>query len=220
MPLIRADVVMPYTTALPRDVTINTFHFGCTDVDAHADLATVLPAFYNTDHGDTDQALCYYIGETVSRVTNACRVKVYDAEEEGPPLAEYQWTLGAAASTPTSLPMEVAACLSYKSVPGIGIASRNRGRIFLGPLNTGGVLTEAGTLPIMTAQLCASMAAAGTYLAYNATLLADGLVWSVYSRVSGNVQPITEGWVDNEFDTQRRRQVEATQRVLWDAVIP
>lgn len=38
----------------------------------------------------------------------------------------------------------------------------------------------------------------------------------VYSRVDGLIRPITSGWVDNEFDTQRRRQRDATARTEWD----
>lgn len=220
MPLLRADVTLPYVTGLPRDVAINTFHFAWTGTGDPTELTPVLANFYNVAQGGATNDIAHHIGVVVSRESNACSVKVYDAEEEGPPLYIDEFTLGAPVGSASPLPLEVAACLSYRSnVSGL-TAARQRGRIYIGPLSTNGIVTSADSLPIMTEAFCESLVGAGEYLAYNSTLLAEGLVWSVYSRVGGNVSPIVGGWVDNEFDTQRRRQAEATQRYTWAAVVP
>jgi hypothetical protein len=43
--------------------------------------------------------------------------------------------------------------------------------------------------------------------------------WAVYSRVGLAMSVINHGYVDNEWDTQRRRGLDATSRELW-AVTP
>ena len=39
--------------------------------------------------------------------------------------------------------------------------------------------------------------------------------WVQLSRVAANTHVVTNGWVDNAFDTQRRRGEEADQRLLF-----
>jgi hypothetical protein len=40
-------------------------------------------------------------------------------------------------------------------------------------------------------------------------------LWGVHSRKNNNINAVTNGWIDNEFDTQRRRRILATARTLW-----
>jgi hypothetical protein len=39
--------------------------------------------------------------------------------------------------------------------------------------------------------------------------------WGVWSKVDGVVRPIVGGWIDDDFDVQRRRGTDAQGRVVW-----
>lgn len=132
------------------------------------------------------------------------------------------------------LPSEVACCLSYKStLSGAVPPARRRGRIYFGPLGMGSV-NDSGTHPVVLALLQDTLLAAAPTL--KAALTAIGVDWSVYSRPfpgrpetdrpgnprgplpalparAGAVFHITNFWVDNSFDTIRKRGERATSRV-------
>jgi hypothetical protein len=116
------------------------------------------------------------------------------------------------------MPLEVSACLSYHgSAEGVP-AARQRGRVYIGPLQTQVLTVSSGVPePIMLGELIDTLVTKGQNLAGNGALADDGWHWAVYSRVNELAYNITGGWVDNEFDTQRRRQADPTQRVLWTA---
>ena len=42
----------------------------------------------------------------------------------------------------------------------------------------------------------------------------------LYSRANRSVYRITDNWVDNEWDTQRRRGTAATARQVWNDLTP
>jgi len=47
------------------------------------------------------------------------------------------------------------------------------------------------------------------------TETAGGWDWVVYSPTNGNTVNVDNGWVDNAFDTQRRRGLAVTARTNW-----
>lgn len=122
------------------------------------------------------------------------------------PQYESEWSL-ASVPNEAGLPSEVALVLSFQGerVPGIE-QNRRRGRIYLGPLqigmNTSGRPTSTRITTIVNA----------------AKALGDGIAsdtggnWVVWSGTSGVSTEVKNGWVDNAFDTQRRRGVDATSR--------
>lgn len=106
-------------------------------------------------------------------------------------------------------PGEVALCLSYASVDDWETSTpRRRGRIFVGPL----VLSHiAGPRP-------------GTALIEEITELGQGLaaaggadaawhIWSPTDEVSAPIESIS---IDNSWDTQRRRGLSPTERIVVD----
>jgi hypothetical protein len=117
------------------------------------------------------------------------------------------------------LPDEVACCLSYRHFPydaGINPQSQ-RGRIYFGPLNPdafegSGGGDEWNTPPRPATAFKNILAAAASDL--EDANDADN-TWIVYSRVLDQGFAVTDGWIDNAFDTQRRRGVAATARTLW-----
>lgn len=90
--------------------------------------------------------------------------------------------------------------------------ARRRGRVYIGPLNNNaGALTAIGVLKVhvdtqtvlknaATALIGSSAGAAGA--------------WSVWSRRSAALFPVIGGFIDEAFDTQRRRGVKSTARTL------
>jgi hypothetical protein len=212
--IFRGDAVMPYTSGLPRDIAVNTFHFDWDETGDISVLGTVMESFYNDVHGTATEPLSNWLSSVIARDVDDSLFKIYVVGTPGPPLGESSWQLGPPGDA-QSLPLEVAACLSYRgSTPGV-LARRLRGRIYLGPLTIEATSAGSGVAPVVHTSMRASMLGAATFLAGNPTLAAEGLTWGVYSRTLDAIHPITGGWVDNAFDTQRRRQVDATVREAW-----
>jgi len=58
-----------------------------------------------------------------------------------------------------------------------------------------------------------ALKAAAEALADDAVTL--GVTWSILSRSDGDTKPVVGGYIDNAWDTQRRRGVEPTSRLGW-----
>lgn len=209
MPNYAVEVRLNYTTGLPQDVAVNTFCFsdalGAADLDVVCDL---LEDFYNVIPTGGTALLANYISSVVDRGANKSEMFVYTIGSPGPPVLYRTWTLGSAVGSGI-LPLEVALCLSFAgTTPGVPSA-RQRGRIYLGPLQA----NTAGTDGKPTSTFINNLAKAAAQLGAAATTNLSP--WCVHSRVNGAAYGITHGWVDNEFDTQRRRQVPATSRTTY-----
>lgn len=75
---------------------------------------------------------------------------------------------------------------------------------------TGGT---ASVMPVVTATQIASIATAAGNL--KAGMTVDGWTWSVYSRTDNAMVSVTDGWMDNAPDIQRRRETPATSRTTF-----
>jgi hypothetical protein len=204
-----AQVALPSTTNLPADDVVNTFVFAKTGPAPSAeDIETVFTTFYNGTQASGD-TLAEYLSQSISR-TRPAVVKMFDLEDPEPraPIETVEFTIGLS-TTPSKLPDEVALCLSYKGDVASGVpAARRRGRIFLGPFSINAVESGVGTSPAApTAQLVETVLDAGEQLW---TMLSG--IWYVWSRADDEIYPITELWVDNAWDSQRRRGRRATSR--------
>lgn len=105
------------------------------------------------------------------------------------------------------LPPEVSMCMSFQGNQVSGQAqARRRGRVYLGPIRQDRVGTDGRP----TAGLITTIRDAGDYLV-DASAAATWQ-WEVWSTVNNAAAAVTNGWVDNEFDTQRRRGRVATSR--------
>lgn len=222
MPMIRVTAKMPYTGGLSRDVTENTFSFFG-DTAFSPTLATTLTNrvkdFYNTAAlGGASHSVSYYMSPIISRASNACTFVVAETNvatglQVGDSI-EVPWTLGGGELSASSLPLECAVCVSYSGHPDGGSLpkGRRRGRIYLGPLTI--TTLSQFTDPSVATTFRNEAAAAAAALASSADV--DG-AWVVWSRAANAVTGISEGYIDNEFDTQRRRGNDPTQRTTWVA---
>jgi hypothetical protein len=213
---LEAQVVLAGTTGFARDNVVNTFHFD--RAGSTVPLGTVLPlvrdaliAFYNgVPVGGGANPLCNWMSILLDRAVDHSLIKIYDLSVAAPRIpTTYTWQLGVANSGDAGLPTEVAMCLSMKTaLP----TRRGRGRVFVGPLHSSSIVIDPPNIH-PNGGLMNSLRYAGRDLRASANPSAGMPVWSVYSRLSNQMHAVTDVWVDNEFDTQRRRGHRATLRV-------
>lgn len=212
MATFRAQVAFPFFSNLPSDVWTNTLHF--TELaplglaGASALITPLLSDFYET------------IYAVARPMANYCQpgsatVNWYDLTEPEPrvpiilPLAA---TITVAAS---KVPTEVSIVASFQGDRSPGIPqARRRGRIYLGGCGDNMVETSAvNAYPRLTTGVQNAVATACENLI--TALSGSGMRWSVWSPTDQAATIITNGWVDNMFDTQRRRSVNTEFRTLW-----
>lgn len=221
--------VLKFTTVsgIPADRVENTMAWtGDDDPDvAAADVNDALVNFYTVANGATHK-VGHYLADSLSR-TVAPHIDLYELTDLtgvtgiGTPVASR--ALSAVlpdAEASDNLPPEVAVCLSFHGdltglVERSGAtrpANRHRGRIFLGPLTTGTVhkITDTKVAEVRDVPRQAICDAAGRIIAG-----VFGATWCVWSRANAALYPVVGGFVDNAFDTQRRRGVKTTLRTVW-----
>jgi hypothetical protein len=212
MSTIRVQVTIPRKDALPADAIVNTFHWfkvgavnPATDGDAIIDA---LVDAWTVDHGDGFVLTTAYASYMK---TEDAWIKMYDLADPEPraPIRSEALPLTAAGSG--ELPAEVALCMSYAVAPESGaVAARNRGRIYFGPFSDSRDQIETNVDSRPANALRGALSSFGSVLIAAST--AD-LYWTVYSEVDATAQgPVTHGWVDNAWDTQRRRGAAANLR--------
>lgn len=220
MPHLLAQVIMPYDSGLPEDVAVNTFHF--TGVDSVADMATAifgrLVAFWSDSHAPLTNPITDYMSKVIN-VTGA-RIKMYDMGDAEPRVPVFNESMGLTDNpTGTGLPEEVALCLSYSAALESGTnPARRRGRIYLGPWATSAITatTVTGNYSRPLGDLIAGIAQGAQELAAANTL---GAQWVVWSRVDQEANEIVQGYVDNAWDTQRRRGARSSGRTPFTVEI-
>ena len=219
MAIIQAQVNMKASSGLPKDTTVNTLHFSTADL-LPATLDSITEAIKDLYNGSTAGGvrLSQWYGASVTRVGNVIKYVNLDDPPPRAPLRIDPWTLSDSATS--SLPHEVAMVLSFQADAVSGtIQARRRGRIYIGPLSE-----AANQVGNPNSGLMLSMAQAGQRLAA-ASEAAAFWNWIVLSEANPGTPTrpayprtfsvVTNGWVDNAFDTQRRRGFTATSRTIW-----
>lgn len=205
MTLIRAQVVLRTVDNLPENYITNTIYFDTTTeaVAACDEVAGYLETFYGS--------LRTYMSDLLSQ--NGHNIKFYFQDQPTPnfPFHEVGWNFSAAL-TGNPLPSECAIVCSFQGtkVNGVNQASR-RGRIYLGPLNDS---TNVDGLVQPGIQQAISLAMKTLTLDMGGGT--DPVPLHVFSPTLGTSTPVVDGWVDNAFDTQRRRGIASTVRDVWD----
>lgn len=191
------QVILQGDSGLPEDRFINTLHFAQDDFSESncQELVTKYQTFVTT-----------YIGG-ISASGHA--IKCYaPGVNPGGPYRTYEFTL--TGTTGASAPTEIAICLSYATVDDPDSSTpRRRGRIYLGPLRTSAanVARPAQTLRDAVLALGQGIAQVG-----------DGTesTWVMYSQTDNSYHKIESIWVDDAWDTQRRRGLKPTARTVQD----
>jgi hypothetical protein len=180
----RVQVAFQLDTAFPRDaMTINPHYFGDNPQALGDALKTNIKA--NVQVGPS----------------MPFTIKVYDAMKAPPNYPLYTTTNGTG-FVATTLPREVALCLSY-------YATNNRpsyrGRLYIPVALIGGTIGLRPTSTQMNA-----------VLAWKTTLganLPSGHTWVVFSEKLQQGSNVTAVWCDDEWDTIRSRGLKSTTRV-------
>lgn len=213
------QVVLPRTTGLPADVVVNNWHFkkqsGSSFADAAAEVAPIVQHFYDTKTGTQSQKIGTYIGSAIDRGTNWL-TKTYDGSVAPGSRIPIQDTFaGPTSGSSSSLPAEVAYCLSFRSFFTLAPLSHQRGRIYLGPFNdfaraSGTTLGDSRPDGTMQGDILDAAQQVGAEVAASTHINA----WCTYSPTSNVLFPIGEIFVDDAWDTQRRRGVAPGTRTV------
>lgn len=204
MPAVRAQVTIKTVDNVGENFVTNSWAFNTPDpIPDRAGLSTALWTFYT-------QLAGFYPS---SIAQNGHEIKWYLLPGVKPNYPFHIETKNfTSAPSGVRLPSEVALVASFQGDKTAGLPqARRRGRIYFGPLdaslNTDGRPTTATctTLGTQVQTLCNDVIALPTTGAY----------LGVWSEVDQSITPVSNGWVDNAFDTQRRRGEDPTLRVNW-----
>jgi hypothetical protein len=193
MSKIRAQVITRRADALAIDHIVNTIYFddfnvaGVNGTDWAQMALDIRGAFAPRGGVPTGYGV---------------EVKLYDMADALPrPIkATAPWT-GYTNAALAGLPREVALCLSYFSERNL---PRFRGRLYIGPWNSGTERPDAGQISVLTALAGRLQTIGGV-----------DTDWGLWSTTRNDFSKITAGWVDNEWDTTRSRGLRAVTRTTY-----
>lgn len=209
MPDQMVQAKLYHESGIPEDTAMNVWSFttAASKSEAAADaISEALQTFYGN------------IQEWMSPNLTGLYDLVFYERQDAPPRIPWREDLALNFSPPDAgaLPEEVALCLSFYSTPTSGVpAGRRRGRIYAGPLATPALgLSEAGNGNRPKLALREGLANAGGNL-LDQSQSAAAWSWAIWSGVDEVSREVVGGWVDNAFDTQRRRGVDLTARTTF-----
>lgn len=218
MPTGRAIVRFPYDTNVGEDVAVNTWHFfNPVSIDNFGpDIVGLLDQFYTDVPAGAGAALEAHYSSVIAPTAS---VTCYDLNDPAPRVPFYEATFNISPpAVQTPLPSEIAVCFSFQADPTSGVPqARRRGRVFIGPLNADALTLTSGVARV-DPDLADILRRCGKRLINNAA--ASGVTWGVFSEVANAFFGVTNGWIDNAFDVQRRRGEATTVRDLFTATIP
>lgn len=219
----RAQVVIPHDSGLPEDAVVNTWHYLASDSLSDAGNAEDFDGQLQTFYSGWVNAL----GSTAMN-WNASEIRHTVFEDPTPRLP---FALGSftALSPPTAYsdwPPDVAIVLSMQGTKSSGDnMRRRRGRVYLGPLafaagdqpqlDTGSADTVANAASSAffssgTSVLCVYSPYTHHGIAVGQRLTKDDPEVPAY--LAASFVEVDSVWVDNAFDTQRRRGLRASYR--------
>lgn len=200
----RAAVTNHYFTALPKDVAVNNLYFTDTGSSPAGGTMDLIATQINAAWGFIDEYRAACLLDT-----GGLSIKFYDVQ--APPGASPVGVYGpfnvGAPTTVSNLPLEVCAVASFRGalVPGTNPA-RRRGRNYIGPLNPSAAdLGNSTDFPNLTGTFRTALLDYMNAL-WDVNSVSPFATWCVYSPSDNEMVPVTYGWVDSDFDTQRRRQ--------------
>ncbi len=189
---------------VPANFATNTWHALAPDLAEVALWHTALATFYNSI---SDQ-----FGVLVKQTNPALEIQSYDLDDPTPRYPVLETTHSLSPDNTGSLPPEVAICLSFQAPRTSGVAqARRRNRVYLPFLKA----STNGSDGRPTATLLNDIDAAATALLAASGPTSGDWQWVIYSPTDDAVDLVDNGWIDNEWDTQRRRGREATSRVTF-----
>lgn len=217
MSIVQAQVRIPYDSGLPGDVATNVWHFRAADPDpTNLDMTEILDRlsqFYSAAAAPSVASVASRFSVNLNPA--AARLKLYNLAHLSPraPIADTPINLGAVGSD--SLPEECAVVLSFQGLKVSGLPqSRRRGRIFLGPLATTSLSSTPYGRPHSVYRAIIRDSAQRLVRRNDDPIVGQASLvqWVVWSKTAQSAVDVNDGWVDDSFDTQRRRGADPTLR--------
>jgi len=202
MPFFSSTATIKTVDNTVANFATNRWHFEADDLTALALAHAALVTFY--------QAVDTYFSNLVLGL-NGLEITAYNDLDPTPrpPVLTTVATIVPSAGVP--LPPEVSLCLSFQGTRLAGTPqAQRRGRVYLPFFGETGNDTDGRPTPAMVTALAA---AGGALL--TASTAAATWAWLTYSTVAPGYTQVVNGWVDNEWDTQRRRGRAATSRTTF-----
>lgn len=223
---ILAVVTINKRSDIPKDAVQNQFAFSFAGTPGESDfttLTTYISSFYDECTGPSSSwlAACIATGTAAHDIEYFDLTGHLDGSPHGVPIITQHFTI-TNSNTTFSLPNEVAVCLSFRAAYGSDVEfggggtrprSSDRGRVFIGPLGDVS-LPATSTKEARVWEDFREAVVAGAEVLIDAA--ADDWTWCVWSRTDEALKPVVAGWVDDAFDTQRRRGVEPTERTTFN----
>lgn len=219
MGAVRVMFIGQGPSGLAIDRVVNTFHFWDAGARDPADVNACMNAvetFY-TGVGGVGAAPSTPVGDWLSPwVDRDAELRGYDMQEPGaghngePPRTPTIRPIHLGGPTSQAgMPEEVACIITVHGAPPLG--KRRRGRIYIGPLVLGALTPATASTPgVPDSTFITNLTIAAKQLCDQ---VMTPLNWSIRSeKPQENYVPIVSGYVDNAFDTQRRRGPGPTQR--------
>lgn len=213
MALLLTQTQVYWQDTLPRDMISHSLHFATGNPDPidsvdYQGVADHLTAAFKS----------YYTAVEGTAHGRAFRTKVYnldDATSSAPggvkraPHAVSTNEVGIGVeSDSTMAPRQVAAVLSFYSTDN---QPRHRGRVYLGPFAASAVAADvipASISGTALAELVGQFGAVGSGLG-----LESDIHWVTFSRSGAGHATVSHWWMDNRWDTVRKRLRKPTSRV-------
>lgn len=201
---------------LAEDNFVNTWHFRKTSgiVTDFDNVKDMLVDFYSVAPEGVQTSITTYMCQ--GNLSGNFTVKAYHLTDPIPRTPAYEFSGTVNLPSEVSMPTEVAAVLSFQAEPESGEnQKRRRNRVYVGPFSSD-CLGPDGTI---SPNLVETMLFAGKAL-FNASQESVTWHWNVYSPTDDIAYEIYNGWVDNGYDTQRRRGTRATARGYFTEALP
>lgn len=201
-----------HDSGLAEDRVVWTFHFDVVGNPPTAPEAAfifdALDDFVTTTPPGASDSLQSLLSPVL---TGTYVMKLYSMADPSPRVPRFMRTSSATLAPSDALPSEVALCLSHQAVaiPGQPQAER-RGRCYLGPFRD---IVLAGGVVDRPANATLDIVEGIGQALLDATQAPGSLAtWVVNAASNNTTYPVDNGWVDNAFDTQRRRGQKASSR--------
>lgn len=219
---------------LPQDRVENVVNVGFAAEPTPGEVISCLSefgSFYIDISGAQVQSVSQYLSEVLLRNPGGASIYAYKTNDLtgatplGSPVGSSTFTLDSAVGT-TQYPEEVCVALSFNgelldipqtapnpTPPPLTIrpAQRRRGRIYIGPLGNNAATDGPQSLRPST-QFMTDLGIAFAKMCNDIATATTGEV-CVWSKADAATYAVVEGFVDNAWDTQRRRGLSASARV-------
>ena len=213
---VLARVEFQGASLLPEDVGVNTWHFHQqgTVVTFPSGADRIVDMLHDFYFGPPSGGGNSIIERLSSRAwTGKVTYKIYnleDAKPRFPFLVESETKIGIPPNA--TMPREVSLVASWQATHVAGqVQARRRGRIFLpAPL-----ITEDDGHGRPSADYRNLIAYRAQQLKAATEKLGETWEWIVFSQKNNDHALVDNGWVDNAWDTQRRRGLAPSGRTTW-----